>query len=103
MKYLDRYTPAQARRHEVKPGMTGWAQINGRNAISWEEKFALDQWYVDHLGFWVDLKILFKTLWLTVRSEGISEPGYATAQEFRGYSSLPDFLRAKGAPHKDEA
>jgi lipopolysaccharide/colanic/teichoic acid biosynthesis glycosyltransferase len=84
MQYLDRYTPEQARRHEVRPGVTGWAQVNGRNAISWEQKFAYDLWYVDNLSFWLDLKIL----WLTVRKiivrEGISQAGQATMEEFMG-------------------
>jgi sugar transferase EpsL len=82
MQYLDRYTTEQARRHEVKPGITGWAQINGRNAISWEEKFALDVWYVDHLCFSLDLKIIAFTLWKILTREGINQPGRATAEEF---------------------
>ncbi|WP_419662633.1 undecaprenyl-phosphate galactose phosphotransferase [Desulfosarcina variabilis str. Montpellier] len=82
MQYLDRYTPEQARRHEVKPGLTGWAQINGRNAISWEEKFALDVWYVDHRSFWLDLKIIALTVLKVLRREGISAEGEATASEF---------------------
>jgi sugar transferase EpsL len=84
MQYLARYTPEQARRHDVKPGMTGWAQVNGRNAISWEEKFVLDQWYVDHLGFILDIKILLKTVHKTIGSHGISQPGHVTAEEFWG-------------------
>jgi len=82
--YLDRYTPEQARRHEVLPGITGWAQVNGRNAISWEEKFKLDVWYVDHQSFWLDLKILFMTLAKVFKREGISAEGSATAPEFMG-------------------
>lgn len=82
--YLDRYTAKQARRHEVLPGITGWAQVNGRNALSWEDKFRLDVWYVDHQSFWLDLKILFLTLWKAVKREGISAPGSATAPEFMG-------------------
>ncbi|MCL0033826.1 sugar transferase [Thermodesulfovibrionales bacterium] len=82
MQYLDRYTPEQARRHEVKPGLTGWAQVNGRNAISWEEKFALDVWYVDNQSLWLDLKILALTIWKIIKSEGINQPGQATAEEF---------------------
>jgi sugar transferase EpsL len=85
-QYLGRYTPEQARRHEVLPGMTGWAQINGRNALTWEEKFHLDVWYVDHWSFWLDLKIIFLTLWKAVKREGINQPGQATAQEFMGSS-----------------
>jgi lipopolysaccharide/colanic/teichoic acid biosynthesis glycosyltransferase len=82
MQYLDRYTPEQARRHEVKPGVTGWAQVNGRNAISWEDKFKLDVWYVDHWSLRLDLKILLMTLWKVVRREGISAEGEATMPEF---------------------
>ena len=82
--YLDRYTPEQARRHEVLPGITGWAQVNGRNAISWEEKFKLDVWYVDHQSFMLDLKILFMTLGKVFKREGISAEGSATAPEFMG-------------------
>jgi sugar transferase EpsL len=84
MRYLDRYTPEQARRHEVKPGITGWAQINGRNALTWEEKFKLDVWYVDHRSFWLDAKILLLTLWKVLQREGINQPGHATMEEFRG-------------------
>jgi sugar transferase EpsL len=84
MQYLGRYTPEQARRHEVKPGITGWAQINGRNAISWEDKFNLDIWYVDHQSFWLDMKIIGMTLVKVIRKEGISQRGHATAQEFMG-------------------
>ena len=82
--YLDRYTTEQARRHEVLPGITGWAQVNGRNAISWEEKFKLDVWYVDHQSFWLDFKILFMTLGKVFKREGISAEGSATAPEFMG-------------------
>lgn len=84
MQYLERYTSEQARRHEVLPGITGWAQVNGRNALTWEQKFALDVWYVDHRSFWLDVKILALTLWKALRREGISQPGQATAQEFTG-------------------
>jgi len=84
MKYLERYTPEQMRRHDVRPGITGWAQVNGRNAITWEHKFALDVWYVDHLSCWLDLKIVGLTVWRIVRRDGINEPGQATAQEFMG-------------------
>ena len=87
MQYLDRYTPEQRRRHEVKPGITGWAQVNGRNALTWEEKFALDVWYVDHRSLWLDLKILALTSWKTLQREGISQPGQATAEEFTGSHS----------------
>jgi len=82
--YLARYTPEQARRHEVLPGITGWAQVNGRNALTWEEKFRLDVWYVDHQSLWLDIRILLMTLWKAVKREGISAPGSATAPEFMG-------------------
>jgi len=84
MQYLDRYTPDQARRHEVLPGITGWAQINGRNAITWVDKFRYDVWYVDHWSFRLDVKILILTLWKVIIREGINQPGYATAEEFMG-------------------
>jgi sugar transferase EpsL len=84
MQYLDRYSPEQARRHEVLPGITGWAQVNGRNALTWEDKFKLDVWYVDHWSFWLDLKILFLTISKVFKREGISQPGHATMEEFRG-------------------
>ncbi len=84
MQYLDRYSPEQARRHEVRPGITGWAQVNGRNALTWEQKFALDVWYVDHLSLWLDLKIMVMTVWKILKREGISQPGQATMEEFQG-------------------
>jgi lipopolysaccharide/colanic/teichoic acid biosynthesis glycosyltransferase len=84
VKYLDRYTPEQARRHEVLPGITGLAQISGRNVLAWEERFRLDVWYVDHWSLWLDLKILLITAWKVLRREAISQPGHATAEEFRG-------------------
>lgn len=84
MQYLPRYTPEQFRRHEVRPGITGWAQVNGRNAISWEEKFRLDVWYVDHQSLWLDMKILALTAWKALRPEGISAAGHATMPEFMG-------------------
>lgn len=84
MRYLERYTPEQARRHEVLPGMTGWAQVNGRNANTWEEKFRLDVWYVDHWSVCLDLKILLLTVWKVLTREGISQPGQATSEEFMG-------------------
>ena len=82
MQYMDRYTPQQARRHEVKPGITGWAQVNGRNAITWEQKFDLDVWYVDHLSLSLDLKIIAMTIWKVITREGINQTGQATAEEF---------------------
>lgn len=87
MEYLELYTPEQARRHEVRPGITGWAQVNGRNAISWEEKFKLDVWYVDHQSFWLDLKILFITVAKVFKSEGISQQGHVTIEKFTGTKS----------------
>jgi Sugar transferases involved in lipopolysaccharide synthesis len=84
MGYLDRYTPEQMRRHDVLPGITGWAQIHGRNTLDWDEKFRLDVWYVDHRSFWLDLKILFQTPWKVFKREGISQPGQATTEEFKG-------------------
>jgi lipopolysaccharide/colanic/teichoic acid biosynthesis glycosyltransferase len=83
-KYLDRYTPEQARRHLALPGITGLAQVNGRNALTWEEKFHLDVWYVDHWTFGLDLKILFLTLLKVFLREGINQPGHVTAEEFLG-------------------
>ena len=83
-QYLDRYTPEQARRHAVRPGITGWAQINGRNALSWEAKFELDVWYVDHLSPWLDVKIIALTVWKVLRREGISQDGHVTMPEFMG-------------------
>ncbi len=83
-QYLPRYSPEQARRHNVLPGITGWAQINGRNAIGWDEKFKLDVWYVDNWSFWLDLKIILLTFGKVFKREGISQPGHATAEEFMG-------------------
>ncbi|KYD06300.1 sugar transferase [Bacillus atrophaeus] len=84
MEYLPLYTNKQQRRHEVKPGITGWAQVNGRNAISWEKKFELDVWYVDHRSFFLDLKILFLTVRKVLISEGIHQSDHATSERFRG-------------------
>lgn len=84
MQYLERYSPEQARRHEVLPGITGWAQIHGRNALTWEDKFRLDVWYVDNWSFWLDTKILLITLAKVLKREGISQPGHTTAEEFMG-------------------
>jgi sugar transferase EpsL len=85
MEYLPLYNNEQARRHEVKPGITGWAQVNGRNAISWEEKFKLDLWYVEHQSFWFDLKILWLTFSKVIRFEDINQPGNATMENFKGF------------------
>ena len=84
MEYLDRYTPEQARRHEVRPGVTGWAQVNGRNALSWEERFRLDVWYVEHQSLRLDLQILMRTLALVLRRTGVSANGEATMTIFEG-------------------
>lgn len=84
MEYLEKYSPEQKRRMEVKPGLTGWAQIKGRNAVSWQEKFALDVWYVDHRGFWLDLWILLVTLPVVILGRGVSAPGEATTKAFAG-------------------
>lgn len=88
VQYLDRYSPEQARRHDVLPGITGWAQVNGRNVISWEDKFRLDVWYVDNWSLWLDVKILALTLWKVIKREGISQPGHATAEEFMGNETV---------------
>jgi len=89
IQYLALYTPEQARRHDAKPGITGWAQVNGRNAISWEDKFSYDVWYADHWSLWLDLKILILTLIKVTRQSGISQAGHATMQEFTGTTSRP--------------
>jgi sugar transferase EpsL len=94
MRYLDRYTPEQMRRHGVKPGITGWAQTNGRNAISWEEKFALDLWYIDNWSLWLDLKIFGMTVLAVLKRDGISHPGHATMEEYQGVQPIdPDTRR----------
>lgn len=87
MEYLDLYTPEQARRHEVPPGITGWAQVNGRNQLSWEDKFRLDVWYVDNQSLWLDLKILCLTVWKVISREGITAEGKATTSRFEGTRS----------------
>jgi lipopolysaccharide/colanic/teichoic acid biosynthesis glycosyltransferase len=84
MDYLPLYSPEQMRRHEVRPGVTGWAQVNGRNAIGWDEKFVLDVWYVDNRSFWLDVRILFLTVNRILRRDGITAHGSATAEPFRG-------------------
>jgi lipopolysaccharide/colanic/teichoic acid biosynthesis glycosyltransferase len=84
MEYLPLYSAAQMRRHEAYPGLTGWAQINGRNALDWPARFALDVWYVDHWSFWLDLKIIFWSLWKVFSRQGISQPGRATMEYFKG-------------------
>jgi len=87
MEYLPLYTPEQARRHEVRPGITGWAQVNGRNAISWEDKFALDVWYVNKRNLWLDVKILWRTVRKVLVRDGISAAGEATMTKFTGSKS----------------
>lgn len=87
MEYLSLYTKEQAMRHNVRPGITGWAQVNGRNSITWEEKFKLDVWYVEHHTFWLDVKILFLTIVKVLKSEGINQPGNATVECFKGAKS----------------
>jgi sugar transferase EpsL len=83
-KYLERYSSEQMRRHHVRPGITGYAQINGRNALNWDKRFELDLWYIDHQTFWLDLKIVLLTPWRLLNRDGISQPGHATAEEFTG-------------------
>jgi sugar transferase EpsL len=96
-RYLPRYDAVQGRRHEVRPGITGWAQINGRNALSWEEKFSHDVWYVDHVGLRLDLRILARTALKVVRRDGIAAEGHATMPEFLG-SAEPGPVAHEGAP-----
>lgn len=84
IEYLDRYSAEQARRHDVRPGITGWAQVNGRNGLSWEEKFVLDVWYVDNQSLWLDLRILLLTVWKTLKRENINQQGQATMKKFMG-------------------
>lgn len=88
MQYLPLYSPEQACRHDVKPGFSGWAQISGRNAISWEEKFRLDVWYVDHQSFWLDVRIFLLTIWKVIRREGISATGDATMPFYHGDNNV---------------
>ncbi|MBN1105231.1 MAG: sugar transferase [Deltaproteobacteria bacterium] len=96
MRYVDRYTAEQARRNEVKPGLTGYAQVNGRNAITWEEKFKLDVWYVDNRNLWLDLKIIAMTVLKVLKREGISGGGEATMSEFNPQITQIDAERAEG-------
>jgi len=95
IQYLDRYTPEQARRHEVTPGITGWAQINGRNALTWEKKFEYDAWYIDNWSLLLDIKIIFISIWKVIKGEGINQPGFATAEEFMGSDSNEKEYRNK--------
>ncbi len=87
MRYLPRYSSEQARRHDVRPGITGWAQVNGRNDIAWDLKLAMDVWYVDHLSFTLDLRILFTTVWKVLRRDGIGQEGHFSSPEFMGPGS----------------
>jgi lipopolysaccharide/colanic/teichoic acid biosynthesis glycosyltransferase len=103
VRYLGRYSPEQARRHEVRPGITGWAQVNGRNAISWEEKFKLDVWYVDHQTLSLDVKILWMTLRKVFVREGISADGDATMPEFMGTTRTPESEVAGDEVGKNDA
>ncbi len=84
VEYLDRYNTEQIRRHDVLPGLTGWAQIHGRNALTWEDKFALDVWYVDNWSLWLDIKIFFMTIWKVITREGINQAGHISAEVFMG-------------------
>ena len=96
MQYLERYSPEQARRHNVHPGMTGWAQVNGRNAISWEDKFRYDVWYIDHWSFWLDMKIIALSFWKVLQREGIDQPGRISAGEFMGTDRKPNNQNMNG-------
>jgi sugar transferase EpsL len=91
VRYLGRYSPFQMRRHEVLPGITGWAQVNGRNAVSWDNKFAMDVWYVDHYSLWLDLKIIALTIWKIVKRDGIDQPGVVGASEFMGNGTVEHY------------
>jgi len=84
VEYLPRYSPEQMHRHNTYPGLTGWAQVNGRNAPDWPARFAMDIWYVDHWSFWLDIKIILITIWKVLKREGISQPGQATVEYFKG-------------------
>jgi len=97
-RYLPRYTPEQRRRHDVLPGITGWAQVHGRNAIDWDRKFALDLWYLDHRSVWVDIKILAMTLWRVLSARGVTEPGHATASEFWGTAGVSVSVGIQNGP-----
>jgi sugar transferase EpsL len=101
MQYLERYTPAQSRRNDVLPGITGWCQVNGRNELEWEEKFALDTWYVENWSFALDLKILFLTALSVIRRDGISSEGHATMPEFMGSGGLQQHAATTAATISD--
>ncbi len=100
--YLERYSPRQMRRHRALPGLTGWAQVNGRNALAWEEKFRLDVWYVEHWSLWLDVKILAKTLWQVVRRDGINQPGQDTVEEFMGNKKPKSKRRKEKQPQRQQ-
>lgn len=91
VRYLGRYSPLQMRRHEALPGITGWAQVNGRNAVSWDHKFAMDVWYVDHQSLWLDLKIIALTMWKIAKRDGIDQPNAVGASEFMGSSTAETY------------
>lgn len=93
LQYLPRYSPEQARRHQMPPGITGWAQINGRNSLSWDEKFALDVWYIDRWSLWLDAKILLSTAHRVIKRDGISSTGHVTMPEFLGPNQQPSAAR----------
>jgi lipopolysaccharide/colanic/teichoic acid biosynthesis glycosyltransferase len=97
VRYLGRYSSFQMRRHEVLPGITGWAQVNGRNAVSWEHKFAMDVWYVEHRCFLLDLKIIALTIWRILKREGIDQPGMVGAPEFMGCGTVENYLGPSAA------
>jgi sugar transferase EpsL len=99
--YLPLYSPEQMRRHEMKPGITGWSQVNGRNALTWEEKFALDVWYIDHWSLWLDFRILGASLWKVMVGEGVSAEGQATMTEFTGTRSEDDAGLNPGVTSED--
>ncbi|MCA2002806.1 MAG: sugar transferase [Chloroflexi bacterium] len=88
MEYLPLYSPEQARRHDMVPGLTGWAQVNGRNALDWTSRFKLDVWYVDHWSFWLDIKIILMSVWKTLSREGVAQQGQATVEYFKGNDGL---------------
>lgn len=96
VRYLKRYSPEQARRHDVLPGITGWAQVNGRNAVTWDEKFALDIWYVDHWSLALDARILWRTVWKVLRRDGVEAADEVTPQEFRGSEGIGAIIGGKG-------
>ena len=98
MQYIPRYSPEQRRRHDVRPGITGWAQIHGRNAVAWDERFKLDVWYVDHCNFLLDLKILMITIKKLFQREGISAEGHPTMPEFMGTPSAREGNQWSGTP-----